>query len=187
MSKAASPEPRWGYESALTGDELHLFGGITEKYKYKYYFSRNEIWTYNVQEEKKWIRRFTEGKITPPPCAGARCINGIIYSYGGEKKDGGDLGEVFGLDPKKMKWILVATPIHVKKPWQRRSCCLWAIGGRIIMFGGYSWDFPQDRLRSGTQWNRGVNNEIYEFVFEEGRENGKFHELKIGNNLNVDN
>ena len=113
-------------------------------------------------------------------------INGIMYSYGGGKEDGSRLGEVFGLDPKKMKWILVATPIHGKKQWQRYSCCLWAIGERMIMFGGKSGRILRDRLQPGAQCNRGVNNEIYEFVFEEGREKGKFHELKCGNDSNVD-
>ena len=196
MFNAESPEPRWDHESALIGDELHLFGGrIEKKSSFSWMtlltstsFPRNEIWTCNVREEKKWIRRFAEGKNIPPPCIGARCvvINGIMYSYGGEKKGGDDLGEVFGLDPKKMKWILVATPIQGKKPRQRHDCCLWAIGGRMIMFGGYSEDIPRDRLQSGAQCNGIVNNEIYEFVFDEGREKGKFHELKCRNNSNVD-
>ena len=178
MTQSASPEPRFSHESALIGDQLHLFGGRTAKRpNYYYYFPRNEIWTCNVQEEKKWIRRIAEGKNIPPPCYGAQCvvINGIMYSYGGEKEDGGILGVVFGLDPKKMKWIQVATPIHGKKPWQRYYCCLWAIGGRMIMFGGRSNSIPQDRLQLGAQFNGKVNNEIYEFVFEEGREKGKLH------------
>ena len=187
VTKAASPEPRLGHESALIGDELHLFGGTKGKHPF-YYFPRNEIWTCNVQEEKKWIRRLAQGKNIPPPCEGARCvvINDIIFSYGGGKEDGGLLGEVFGLDPKKMKWIRVATPILGKKPWQRSYCCFWAIGGRMIMFGGFSRDIPRDRLQSGAQCNGIGNNEIYEFVFEEGREKGKLHELKSVNNSNVD-
>ena len=187
MFKATSPQPRSVHESALIGNELHLFGGKKGKYPFLY-FPRNEIWTCNVQQKKKWIRRVARGKNIPPPCEGARCvvINGIMYSYGGLKEDGGLLEEVFGLDPKKMKWIQVATPIHGKKPWQRYSCCLWAIGGRIIMFGGLSGDIPQDRLQSGAQCDGRANNEIYEFVFEEGREKGEFLELKSGNNSNVD-
>ena len=185
MAQSVEPELRSNHESALIGEELHLLGGRNEKY---HCFPRNEIWTCNVQEEKQWIRRIAEGKNIPPPCAGARCvvINGIMYSYGGKKEDGVYLGEVFGLDPKKMKWILLATPIHGKKPWQRYSCCLWAIGGRMIMFGGWSGRIPQYCLQSGAQCNREVNNEIYEFVFEERREKGKFHELKCGNNSDVD-
>ena len=175
MAQSASPEPRCTHESALIGDELHVFGGNKGKRHNHDFFPRNEIWTCNVQEESKWIRRFTEGKNIPPPCLGARCvvINGIMYSYGGVKEDGGDLGEVFGLDSKKMKWIQIATPIHGKKPLQRCYCCLWAIGERMIMFGGTSADIPQDRLQSGAQCEKGLNNEIYEFVFEEGREKGK--------------
>ena len=145
------------------------------KGSYTYYFPRNEIWTCNVREEKKWIRRIAKGKNIPPSCFGAQCvvINGIMYSYGGGNEDGDLLGEVFGLDPKKMKWIQVATPIHGKNPWQRYFCCLWAIGGRMIMFGGYSGIIiPQDRLQSGAQCDGLVSNEIYEFVFEEGREKG---------------
>ena len=186
MAQSSSPKPRSNHESALIGEELHLFGG---RKGFSHYFPRNEIWTCNVQEEKKWIRRIAEGKNIPPPCYGAQCvvINGIMYSYGGRKEDGGFLGEVFGLDPKKMKWIQAATPIHGKKPWPRYYCCLWAIGGRMIMFGGRSGVIPEDRLQSGgAQFERRVNNEIYEFVFEEGREKGKFHELKSGNNSNVD-
>ena len=161
---------------------------MTGKTPYYRYFPRNEIWTCNVREKMKWIRRYAKGKNIPPPCEGAQCvvINGIMYSYGGWTRDRGLLGEVFGLDPKKMKWILVATPIRGKKPWQRSSCCLWAIGGRLIMFGGGSDHIPEDRLQSRAQCNGRVNDEIYEFVFEEERENGKFNELKCGNNSHVD-
>ncbi|XP_065841475.1 uncharacterized protein [Oscarella lobularis] len=171
MAKAESPEPRHSHESALIEDELHIFGGRKGDYP-SHYFPRNEIWTCNVREEKKWMRRFAEGRNVPPPCWGAQCvvINGIIYSYGGEKEDGGILGEVFGLDPKKRIWIQVATPINGKKPYQRCYCCLWAIGGRMIMFGGFSEYIPPNRLQSGAQFNGKVNNESYEFVFEEGRE-----------------
>ena len=187
MAEAVLPDPRCCCESALIGDELHLFGGCTNSGTYL--FPRHEIWTVNIREEKKWIRCFAEGKTIPPPCTGAQgvVINGIIYSYGGEKKGYKDyLGEVFGLDPKKMKWIHVTTPMHEKKPWQRSFCCLWAIGERMIMFGGWSEDIPQDRLQLGAQSNEPVNNEIYEFVFEQGREKGKLHKLRSGNNSIVD-
>ncbi|XP_065841317.1 uncharacterized protein [Oscarella lobularis] len=178
MARVAFPEPRTEHESALIGNELHLFGGRNAK---NHYFPRNEIWTCNVQEEKKWIRRFAEVKNIPPPCRGAQCvvINGIMYSYGGEKEDACLLGEVFGLDPKKMKWIQVATLIHGKKPWERFFCCLWAIGGRMIMFGGFSGRIPRDRLQSGAQRHGIVNNEIYEFVFEEGREKGYWLDVEL--------
>ena len=180
MAKDESPEPRWNHESAITGDELHLFGGTNDLID----FPRNEIWTYNVRKAKKWIRRVAKGKNIPPPCSGAQCvvINEIIYSYGGAKKDGGGVDEVFGLNPKKMEWIQVATPTHKKKPWPRFYCCLWAIGGRMIMFGGAGEPIPQDRLQEGAKCYGLENNEIYEFLFEEGRESGKFHYLKSGNN-----
>ena len=42
----------------------------------------------------------------------------------------------------------------------------------MIMFGGVSAYIPQDRLQSGAQSDGKINNEIYEFVFEEGREKG---------------
>ena len=179
MAEAASPQPRICHESALIGDDLYVFGGMNVERSLC--FGRDEIWTCNVRDELKWIRHIAKGKDIPPPCDGAQCvvIDGIIYSYGGKKEGfwGGLLGEVFGLDPKKMKWIQVATPIHGNKPWQRCYCCLWAIGGRMIMFGGLSGDIPQDRLQSGAQCNRRANNEIYEFVFEEGREEGKFQSV----------
>ncbi|XP_065846086.1 uncharacterized protein [Oscarella lobularis] len=179
MAESASPEPRSHHESAIIGDELHLFGGRKGKPPY-YYFPRNEIWTCNVQKEKKWIRRHAQGKSIPPPCEGAQCvvINGIMYSYGGLTEVGGYLGEVFGLDSKKMKWIQAATPIRGKKPRQRRSCCLWAIGGRMIMFGGFT-NVARDCLQSGAQCNGAVNNEIYEFVFEKGREKGYWLDVEL--------
>ncbi|XP_065841516.1 uncharacterized protein [Oscarella lobularis] len=181
MAEATSPEPRSGHESALIGDELHLFGGRTAKEPY-HYFPRNEIWTCNLREEKQWIRRFAKGKMIPPPCRGAQCvvINGIMYSYGGEKEGIRNyLEEVFGLDPKKMKWSLVATPTNRKKPWKRSYCCLWAIGDRMIMFGGLNEDIPQGLLQSGAQYNGLVNNEIYEFVFAEGRETGYWLDVEL--------
>ena len=189
MAETASPDPRSSHESALIGEELHLFGGKTKKEKNEkeeheknddFYLPRSKIWTCTVRGEKKWICRVAKGKNIPPPCEGAQCVvfDGIIYSYGGQKEDGGLLGEVFGLDTKKMIWIQVST--HGKKPCPRCYCCLWAIGGRMIMFGGESDDISEDRLQSGARFERRVNNEIYEFVFEEGREKGKLHELKSG-------
>ena len=177
MAEAASPEPRWGHESVLIGDNLYLIGGWDGKSEY---FSRSEIWTCNVREEKKWIRRVTKGKNIPPPCRGARCviINGIVYTYGGKKPDGECLREVFGLDSKEVKWIQVATltGAHRKKPWQRSNCCLWAIGDRLIMFGGWSKPIPQDLRQAGARFKSLVNNEIFELKFEERREKGKVNE-----------
>ncbi|XP_065835314.1 uncharacterized protein [Oscarella lobularis] len=178
MARRSSPEPRSLHESALIGDELHVFGGRTAE---KSYFPRNEIWTCNVREEKRWVRRLAEGKNIPPPCHGARCIviDGIMYSYGGAKEGGGLLGEVFGLEPKKMKWIKVATPPRKKHPCQRSYCCLWAIGRRMIMFGGVVGTVPQELLQSGAETFWGVNNEIYEFHFEEGREKGYWLDAEL--------
>ncbi|XP_065846082.1 actin-fragmin kinase-like isoform X2 [Oscarella lobularis] len=188
MAEAETPGPRTYPESALIGDELYLFGGMEAILPHAVIcYPRNEIWTCNVREEKKWIRHFAEGSI-PPPCWGAQCvvINGIVYSYGGETEDGEGLEEVFALNPKKMKWIQVATPAHRKKPWHRSCCCLWAIGGRMIMFGGESDDDfrnddlnHRDYLQSGAQRKGYVNNEIYEFVFEEGREKGYWLDVEL--------
>ncbi|XP_065846243.1 uncharacterized protein [Oscarella lobularis] len=189
FSHEISPELRTEHESAVIGDELHLFGGRNEENSY--FFPRNKIWTCDVREERKWIRRFAEGKNIPPPCVGAQCvvINGIMYSYGGMKKNASTLKtllghrsyleEVFGLDPNEMKWILLETPTDSKKPWQRRSCCLWAIGERMIMFGGHSGKIPSDCLQSGARCIRYVNNEIYEFVFEEGGETGYWVDVEL--------
>ena len=81
-----------------------------------------------------------------------------------------------------MKWIQVAMLTKGKKPWKRYDCCVWAIGGRMLMFGGRSGRIPQDRLQLGAQCNGLVNNEIYELVFEEGREKGKLHDRNFGKN-----
>ena len=151
----------------MIGDTVHLFGGENDK---GYYIPRNEIWTCNVQEERKWIRHCAQGVI-PLPCIRAQCvvIDGVIYSYGGKKEDGDRLGEIFGLNPSDMRWWEVGTPTHEKMPLQRSHCCLWAIGERLIMFGGLSNDIiPHDRLQSDAEYDRGVNNETYEFVFDEG-------------------
>ena len=48
----------------------------------------------------------------------------------------------------------------------------------MIMFGGFT-NVARDCLQSGAQCNGAVNNEIYEFVFEKGREKGKLHEFEI--------
>ena len=165
-SSTESPEKRRGHVSAMIGDTIHLFGGENDK---GYYIPRNEIWTCNVQEERKWIRHYAQGVI-PPPCIGAQCvvIDGIIYSYGGKKEDEDRLGEIFSLNPSDMRWWEVGAPTYEKMPLQRSHCCLWAIGKQLIMFGGLSNDIPHDRLQSDAQYDRGVNNETYEFVLDEG-------------------
>ena len=168
-----APEKRFLHECALVDDHLHLFGGFDGSK----YFPRNEIFVMNVRRaEKKWIRRLTRGRTIPPPCEGARCvvIDKMIYSYGGKTKGGRRLGIVYRLDPKKMEWIEVATPIGGKKPHERSYCCLCAIGSRMIMFGGESEkNIPRDQLQSGaTQDEYDWSNDIYEFRLEEGNEKG---------------
>ncbi|XP_065843455.1 uncharacterized protein [Oscarella lobularis] len=180
ITEAVSPESRWGHESALIGDELYLFGGKKGSYR-AHYFPRNEIWTCNVREGRNWTRRLAGGKVVPPPCVVAQCvvINGIIYSYGGWKEGGYFLGEVFGLDPGKMSWTLLTTPSHEKKPWQRAYCCLWAIGGRMIMFGGWSGPIPPHRLQTEARCDAAVNNEIYEFVFTKEGDKGCWSNIEL--------
>ena len=98
----------------------------------------------------------------------------MIFSYGGRTKERRRLGIVYRLDPKKMEWIEVATPIGGKKPHERSHCCLCAIGSRMIMFGGESEKkIPRDQLQSGaTQDEDNWTNDIYEFRLEEGNEKG---------------
>ena len=171
-SQTIGPEKRGSHECALVDDHLHLFGGV-DGLKF---FPRNEIFVMNVRRaKKKWIRRSTRGQTIPPPCAGARCvvIDKMIYSYGGITEEDRFLGIVYRLDPKKMEWIEVGTPIGGKKPHERSYCCLCAIGSRMIMFGGLSEKIPRDQLQSGaTQDKDNRSNDIYEFQLEEGNEKG---------------
>ena len=166
-----SPEKRRSHECALVDNHVYLFGGANESNR----IPRHEIWMLNAAE-KKWIRRLARGRTIPPPCAGARCvvIDKMIYSYGGDT-DEGFLGIVYRLDPRKMEWIEVSTPIGRKKPHERSLCCLCAIGLKMVMFGGFSEkDIPRDQLQSGaTQDRKGWNNDIYEFEFEKGNEKGE--------------
>ena len=172
-SQTIAPEKRVSHECALVDDHLHLFGG----WNGSKHVTRNEILVMNVRRaEKKWIRRLTRGRTIPPPCGGARCvvIDKMIYSYGGRTEEGRRLGIVYRLDPKKMEWIEVTTPIGGKKPRERSYCCLCAIGSRMIMFGGKSEKkIPRDQLQSGaTQDKYNWSNDIYEFRLEEGNEKG---------------
>ncbi|XP_065840574.1 uncharacterized protein [Oscarella lobularis] len=179
-SQTIAPEKRRFHECALVDDHLHLFGGLHGSK----YFPRNEIFVMNVRRaEKKWIRRLTRGRTIPPPCRGARCvvIEKMIFSYGGRTKERRRLGIVYRLDPKKMEWIEVATPIGGKKPHERSHCCLCAIGSRMIMFGGESEKkIPRDQLQSGaTQDEDNWTNDIYEFRLEEGNEKGMWLDLEL--------
>ncbi|XP_065840572.1 uncharacterized protein [Oscarella lobularis] len=179
-SQTIAPEKRRSHECALVDDHLHLFGGFDGSK----FFPRNEIFVMNVRRaKKKWIRRLTRGQTIPPPCAGARCvvIDKMIYSYGGITEEDRFLGIVYRLDPKKMEWIEVATPIGGKKPHERSYCCLCAIGSRMIMFGGQSEKkIPRDQLQSGaTQDEYDWSNDIYEFQLEEGNEKGMWLDLEL--------
>ena len=134
VSRPTSPEQRRSHESALVDDHLYFFGGWDESKL----VPRHEILVKDVRNaEKRWDRRFTQGK-PPPPSVGARCvvIDKMIYSYGGRTEGGFRLGIVYRLDPKKMEWIEVATPIAAKKPHERSECCLCAIGSRMIWWPG---------------------------------------------------
>ena len=190
MSSPSSPSPperelqhlddcekRVAHECALVDDRLHLFGGGHGSK----YFPRKEIFVMKVRTgEKKWIRREARGTI-PPPCTGARCvvIDKRIYSYGGRTDKGRRLGVVYRLDPSDpndFEWIEVATPGGERKPHERSSCCLCAIGSRMVMFGGTTkTKIPRGQLQSGATQEGDYNwsNEIYEFEFEEGRERGE--------------
>ena len=175
-SQAISPEKRRSHECALIDDHLHLFGGFDGSKR----VPRNQIFVVNVRlAEKKWIRRLTRGQTIPPPCEGARCvvIDKMIYSYGGITEEGRYLGIVYRLDPKKMEWIKVGTPIGGKKPHERAYCCFCAIGSRMIMFGGECGlkEIPPHRLQSGAtqEGEHNWSNDIYELQLEEGNEKGK--------------
>ena len=173
QSEEKEPEERIIHESALVDGCLYLFGGWNESK----YFNRDAIWIVNVRvaaSERKWLCHLARGPTIPPPCIGARCvvIDKMIYSYGGEKKGGSYLGIVYRLDPMKMEWIEVATPVGGKKPAPRSFCCFCAIGSRMIMYGGKSNKISQDQLQSGATQKGFYNNEIYEFQFEEGNERG---------------
>ena len=170
-------EKRVAHEYALVDDHLHLFGGGHGSK----YFPRNEIFVMNVRtEEKKWIRRSACGTI-PPPCTGARCvvIDKMIYSYGGRTDKGHRLGVVYRLDPSDpsdFEWIEVATPDGEKKPHERSSCCLCAIGSKMVMFGGTTKEkIPRHQLQSGATQEGDYNwsNDIYEFEFKEGNKSGE--------------
>ncbi|XP_065832544.1 uncharacterized protein [Oscarella lobularis] len=179
-SRTIQPEKRGSHECALVDDHLHLFGG-RDRSKF---FPRNEIFVMNGRRaEKKWIRRLTRGRTIPPPCLGARCvvIDKMIYSYGGKTEKRRRLGIVYRLDPKKMEWLEVATPIGGKKPHERSHCCLCAIGSGMIMFGGISEKkIPRGQLQSGaTQDKNGWINDIYEFRLEEGNEKGMWLDLEL--------
>lgn len=125
-SVALSPELRVSHESALIGDELHLFGGINGTSIRNFsFFPRNEIWTCDVRDQKKkWIRRFTKG-ITPPPCRGAQCVvvDGIVYSYGEALRElpMKCLEDIYGLDPKNMKWTSTERNLGDATPNEFRS------------------------------------------------------------------
>ena len=183
-SQTIAPKKRRSHECALVDDHLHLFGGFDGSKC----VPRNEIFMMNVRRaEKKWIRRLTRGRTIPPPCTGARCvvIDKMIYSYGGRTLEGRRLGIFYRLDPKKMEWIEVATPIGGKKPHERSSCCLCAIGSRMIVFGGMSEKkIPRDQLQSGATQDKGKwSNDIYEFRLEEGNEKGDSIQYQFNNNL----
>ena len=143
VSRPTSPEQRRSHESALVDDHLYFFGGWDESKL----VPRHEILVKDVRNaEKRWDRRFTQGK-PPPPSVGARCvvIDKMIYSYGGRTEGGFRLGIVYRLDPKKMEWIEVATPIAAKKPHERSECCLCAIGSRMIWWTSDWWQVIRDK------------------------------------------
>ena len=122
----ALPEPqkRTNHESAVVDGHLYLFGGWSVTARR--HFVRNEIWTMNVRvapSPRRWIRRLAGGRTIPPACDGARCVvvDEMIYSYGGKKRGGGHSGVVYRLDPKKMEWMEVATPIEENRPAPPRA------------------------------------------------------------------
>ncbi|XP_065835551.1 uncharacterized protein [Oscarella lobularis] len=182
----ALPEPqkRDAAESAVVDGHLYLFGGwsITARG----HLVRNEIWTMNVgvgPSPRRWIRRLAGGRTIPPACNGARCVvvDEMIYSYGGQKPDGGHLGIVYRLDPKKMEWIEVATPIeeNCPAPPPRANCCLCSIGSRLVMFGGRCCKFPRDRLQCGAMEENWWTNDVYEFELDKRRESGRWLGLEL--------
>ena len=135
----------------------------------------DERWRWAVPKEMD--PSFGGGRTIPPACNGARCVvvDEMIYSYGGQKPDGGHLGIVYRLDPKKMEWIEVATPIegNCPAPPPRANCCLCSIGSRLVMFGGRCCKFPRDRLQCGAMEENWWTNDVYEFELDERRESGE--------------
>ena len=159
-----APSSRRDHHSTLIDGCLYLFGGHDGKNT----LSAKFIYVLNVRE-RRWAKKFARGGDVLQ-FKGGRCVSvkGVIYSYDQN-------GVIHRLNPKNepMTWKEIATPSGSRTPFPREGACLWAIGARIIMFGGItSREIPDYLLQSGANQTGKINDELYEFVLAKNASKG---------------
>ena len=161
-----APSSRRDHHSTMIDGRLYLFGG----HDGKKILSGKDIFVLNVRE-KEWAKKLARGgEDLQFKGGGCVAIKGIIYSYD-------QAGIVHHLNPKNepMTWQKIAatcTPTG-RTPDPREGACLWAIGERIIMFGGISSrEIPDHLLQSGAKQTGKINDELYEFALAKNAPKG---------------
>ena len=168
MTDGNAPCKRRAHQSVFIGGKMYVFGGDTGGFVWSACPS-DEIFVLNCHKKtRKWIRYQTTGLKLNFIGGRSVAIDGIIYSYNQD-------GNVSRLDPDELEWEAVASSAEGQKPQKRINSYLWAIGSKLIMFGGeFLSAVKQSDCQPGSKEQKKKNNEIFEFQFEKGNKTGLF-------------
>ena len=155
------PSPRYGHASVAVGEQLYVWGGVTEDLDalasaLHSFHPLLEYWEY------------CECSGLPPSALlhrGAYVSSGDnLYIYGGY--DGSDYqGCLHKLDTKSWKWQQLSSG----GPMRKSGCGMIAYGKKLVLFGGYG--IPYDPTQPGAQFvKRAWTNELHVFDVEEGED-----------------
>ena len=165
---SAEPSPRWAHFSAVVGDQLYVWGGITEDFSKKKNALASALHSFHPVIES-WEHCECNG---PPPTAlySGACAStgGNFYFYGGtDKKLYQDC--LYQLDTKSRKWQQLSST----GPMTKCACGMVVYGKKLVVFGGYGIpsghtqpaQFIKDtKYTDGSGWT----NEFHIFDLEEG-------------------
>jgi len=130
MDRPVEPAPRQNAFTAAINSCFFLWGG---------YGASRDIPNINIFDYSSgaWTAKQTTG--TPPPGywnGASTSIGDIMYTYGGERSDTRDSGNLQSLDTQSLAWKLLSQ----EGPVKISGCSIAGVKDMIVLFGGRTKD-----------------------------------------------
>ena len=172
------PSPRFAHVSASVGEQLYLWGGVTEDF---YKVQEKDVLSRRIHcwdpLREYWQHKECSGRLPPALYYGAcASTDHYLYFYGG--LDGSAYhGSLYQLGTKSLEWQQLSPTGPM--PMKKHGCGIVAYGTenkKLVLFGGYG--IPSGLTQSGAEFvkstsftdGRGWTNELHSFDVLGGEE-----------------